>query len=113
MSHMTRARTHDENRFILCGICYRKESELRSFNEVQLEQIKILVDISYNLEDSRFQSVLCRTCAKALSAHTKNPQNPGRKLSLPKYSNLNPPPKLATRQFDGKACPCTVCDIAR
>ena len=113
MSHNTKPGTHEENRSVLCGICFRKQGELRSISENQLLQIHSLVDISYNISDIRFQKVLCRICALALTAHTNNPDKPGRKLMHPKYSNLASPSFHSTRQSESKDCPCTVCEIAR
>ena len=113
MNHNTKPRTHEENRSVLCGICFRKQGELRSISENQLLQIHSLIDSSYNISDIRFQKVLCRMCALALTAHTNNPDKPGRKLMHPKYSNLASPSFHSTRQSESKDCPCTVCDIAR
>ena len=113
MSHSTKPRSHEENRSVLCGICYKKQAELRPITDIQVQQIHALLDSSYSVDDTRFQKVICRVCALALTAHTKNPDNPGRKLFHPKYSNLNPPPVHATRQTEGRGCTCTVCKIAK
>ena len=113
MSHSTKPRSHEENRSVLCGICYKKQAELRPITDIQVQQIHALIDSSYSIDDTRFQKVICRVCALALTAHTKNPDNPGRKLFHPKYSNLNPPPVHATRQTERRGCTCTICKIAK
>ena len=97
---------------MLCGICYKK-ADLRNITDMQLDQLQSLVDRSYSLTDIKFQTVLCKICALALTAHSRNPEKPGRKLLIPKYSNLRPPPTHETRAADGQACPCTVCEIAQ
>ena len=112
---MGKARTHSDNRAVLCGICYRKQNDLRQIKSDQLIQLKTLVDSRYSLSDPRFQSVLCKSCVLALSAHTKNPTNPekGRKLLKPKYENLIPPPVHHTRKSEDQSCPCTVCEMCK
>ena len=68
---MGKARTNSDNRAVLCGICYRKQNDLRQIKSVQLIQLKTLVDSSCSLSDLRFQSVLFKSCVLAHSAHTK------------------------------------------
>ena len=105
-------RSHEENRSILCGICFKKK-DLRNISDTQLRQLQELIDSSYSLTDTHFQKVLCKVCALDLAAHTKNPGNPGRKLLKPKYSSMRFPPVHSTRANDDSSCPCTVCEIAR
>ena len=114
MAHLKRARTHSENRSILCGLCFPKEKDLRLINDTHITQIKSLVNPSYDLSDPKFQKVLCKSCILSLSSHSKNPECPdrGRKLYKPCYDNLMQPPTYNTRTCDGQLCPCTVCKIA-
>ena len=112
MNLVRKARSHTENRKVLCGVCYKK-GDLRPITDNQLSQLKTLVDRSYCLDNVRYQTVLCKVCALALSAHVKKPDNPGRTLLKPKYENLNPPPSHSTRSVDPQSCPCTMCEIAR
>ena len=93
------ATAHNENRVVLCGLCYRKSKDIRKINQNHLLQLQTLVDSRYSLSDARFQTVLCSGCARILAAHTKDPENPerGRKLLKPKYDNLIPPPVHHTR----------------
>ena len=92
-------RSHEEVRVSLCGLCYGR-GELRSISDDQLAQLQQLVYPSYSLSDPRFQRVLCRNCALVLNAHTKNPENPGRKLFIPCYGNMAAPPTYSTRTID-------------
>ena len=108
-------RSHNENREVLCGLCYRKSKDIRKINQNHLLQLQTLVDSRYSLSDARFQTVLCAGCARILAAHTKDPENPerGRKLLKPKYDNLTPPPVHHTRLSVDQFCPCTMCEMAR
>lgn len=112
---MTPPRTHSQNREVMCGICYRKDKNLRKISPDHLIKLQNLVDSRYSLTDPMFQTVLCVTCLSSLSAHSRNPDNPdrGRKLLKPKYVNLTPPPSHNTRGTADQSCPCTVCEIAR
>ena len=105
-------RSHEEVRVSLCGLCYGR-GELRPISDEQLAQLQQLVYPGYSLSDQRFQEVLCRNCALVLNAHTKNPENPGRKLPHPIYQNMTPPPAHSTRSTDDSECECTVCQIFR
>ena len=91
MSHLSRPRNHEESRSAVCGLCFKKQG-LRPITEKQVEQLRNLVVSSFSLSDSKYQKVLCKTCALALSAHTDHPEKPGRKLPKPHYGNLRPPP---------------------
>jgi hypothetical protein len=114
MSNLRRPRTHSENREVLCGLCYRKSKDLRQISQNHLLQLHSFVDSQYSILDPRFQTVLCKGCINALSAHSRNPENPerGRKLLKPKYENLTPPTVHNTRRSDDQSCPCTMCEIA-
>lgn len=112
MSRPVQPRTHQDNRSTLCGICYKKAG-LRNISDVQLGQLRALVDSSYSLTDMKYQTVLCKVCALALTAHTKNPEKPERTLLKPQYVNLRPPPLHETRAAESQICPCTVCEIAK
>ena len=115
MAHLRRPRTHSENREVVCGVCYRKSKDLRKITPLHLSQLTTLVDSSYSLDDSRFQTVLCKSCVLALAANSKTNEKPerGRKILKPAYKNLTPPPAHDTRRTEALPCPCTVCDIAR
>ena len=112
MFFVSKARTHAENRAVLCGVCYKK-GVLRPITETQLTNLQTLLDRSYDLNNERYQTVLCKICSQALSAHVKNPEKPGRTLMKPKYDNLIQAPLHGTRSFDPQDCPCTVCQIAK
>ena len=111
---MPQKRTHSENRAVLCGLCYRKAKDMRLIGPNHLVQIHKLVDVSYDISDSKFQTVVCKSCLLSLSAHTRNPDNPerGRILYKPQYSNLTQPPVYSTRNNEVESCPCTVCKMA-
>ena len=115
MSSMKRPRTHSENRAVVCGLCYKKSKDMRKISANHLNQLHTLVETQYSLEDPRFQTVLCSGCVKVLSVYSKAPDKPeaGRKLRIPIYKNLTPPPAHNTRNSEASPCPCTVCDIAR
>lgn len=104
-------RSHDENRSVLCGLCFRKR-DLRNITDTQLGQLRALVDYNYSLDNIKYQRVLCKVCAMDLTAHDKNPTSPGRKLLKPSYTNLKFPPVYGTRAAEDAACPCTVCEMA-
>ena len=105
-----RPRTHSENREVLCGVCYRKEKNLRKISPTHLLQLQTLVDKRYSLTDEKYQSFLCKSCLLSLSAHSKTDR--GRKLLKPRYDNLTPPPQYNTRNSDDTPCVCTTCQIA-
>lgn len=94
----------------MCGLCFKKQG-LRPITEKQVEQLRNLVISSFSLSDSKYQKVLCKTCALALSAHTDHPEKPGRKLPKPHYENLRPPPPDTRANYE-QPCTCTVCEIA-
>ena len=79
MSLENKPRTHKDNMSVLCGVCY-KGGDLRDITDLQLKQLRNLMESSYNLIEMKFQRVLCRGCTVALTAHNNNPYNPGRKL---------------------------------
>ena len=108
---MPPARSHNDNRSVLCGICFRKR-DLRDITENQLVQLRSIIDPNYDIDDINYQKVLCKICALGLSAHTKDPVNPGRKLLKPVYKNLTFPPVHITRAAADTNCPCTVCEMA-
>ena len=110
MSHLSRPRTHEESRSAVCGVCFKKQG-LRPVTLTQLEQLRNLVDHEYDLDNTNYPKVLCKTCALALSAHNACPENPGRKLLKPRYKNIRSPPP-ETRATADQPCPCTVCEIA-
>ena len=113
MSHTTKSRTHEENRAFLCAVCFKKDKDLRRISDVQVAELKALVDNNFSLENPKYQSVICRGCALALSENMKNPDKPKRKLLKPVYNNLKPPPSHSTRSVDEDCCPCTVCEISK
>ena len=51
---MVKPGTHNENRTVLCGVCYRKQHDLRQISADQLVQLQALVDNQYSLSDFRF-----------------------------------------------------------
>ena len=108
MSHMKKPRTHEENRSVLCGLCFKK-GDLRKITAEQLSQLCVLVYSEYNLNNPKFQLVLCRGCALALSENSKKKEKYGRKLLRPVYSNMRQPPAHMTRSSEDVCCPCTVC----
>ena len=90
---MAPKRSHSQNREVLCGICYRKEKELRKISPSNLVLLQTHVDARYSLTEPRFQTVLCSSCIRTLTELKKNPESPerGRVLKFPKYDNMNPP----------------------
>ena len=115
MSHSKRPRTHSENRAVICGLCYKKSKDMRKISANHVNQLHMLVDSQYSLEDPRYQTVLCSGCVKVLSVYSKahDKTEVGRKLRIPMYKNLTPPPAHNTRNSEASPCPCTMCDIAR
>ena len=105
-------KSHDEVRATLCGLCY-KRGDLRPIKDDQLSQIKKLVNQNYDISDPRFQTVLCTSCVRPLSDHSKNQNNRGRKLYIPDFENMTPPPTHSTRSTDDSDCVCTACQICR
>ena len=55
---MPPARSHNDNRSVLCGVCFRKR-DLRDITENQLVQLKSLIDPNYDIDDIKYQRVLC------------------------------------------------------
>ena len=59
MSHTTKSRTHEENRAFLCAVCFKKDKDLRRISDVQVAELKALVDNNFSLENPKYQSVIC------------------------------------------------------
>ena len=77
--------------------------------------IKTCIDEKYELDDIKYQTVVCKPCLLRLSAHFKDPSNPdrGRVLKIPSYENMTPPLFYKTRLNEDEPCGCTVCQIAK
>ena len=68
-------KTHDEARYCVCTVCFRKQSVLRELSSEIVTQINVLLcdprDPVFDPSETRFPLVICKSCQLALAAHTK------------------------------------------
>ena len=65
------SKCHNDARKSLCCICFRKQQVLRDLKSEIVTLICDLVSDKFDPDDSRFPSVICKTCELALTAHKK------------------------------------------
>ena len=106
----SRARTHNDNRKIICAVSFRKCGGLRVISKEEEFSMKSLPQLRhFSLADEKLPVVICNSCCLAVKAHAHNPLKPQRKLQSPNYEYLTPPSQYSTRSISDLRCQCTVC----
>ena len=113
---MTPSRTHNENRSLVCLICFKKGSSMSTIVGVNLERVLKYFMEDFESCDLKLPNGLCSHCRNILYNHEK-----GKSVLISDpidYSKLSFP--VLTRKYEGvrdigdlKDCPCSICTIAR
>lgn len=102
------ALTHDENRFKVCLLCFRKRKEMFIIQMKLTDHVKSLFE-NYDEADDRIPGALCGSCKRNVS---KMMNGQMQKIEFPDLSIFWHKPK-ATRSRDNMKCDCALCEIAR
>ena len=98
------ARSHDENRKVVCIMCLRKGN--RELTPFLVSKIQNNYKEQFNFDDPRIPQGLCDPCRLALGKCDQ-----GQKVVLPKLFQFETIDiKVHTR---GQDCDCLICDIGR
>lgn len=111
MSRKTKdhARTHEENRDVICLLCLRKKDKMWDIVGPLITEVKNAVNI--NLNDIRYPSAVCSSCK--IIIYKFNKQNSEETtLAVPDYSGFLELP-CVTRSKNKILCDCKLCEIAR
>lgn len=111
MSRKTKdhARTHEENRGVICLLCLRKKDKM--WDIVGPLKIEVKNAVNINLDDIRYPSAVCSSCK--IIIYKFNKQNSEETtLGLPDYSGFLELP-CVTRSKNKILCDCKLCEIAR
>lgn len=111
MSRKTKdhARTHEENRGVICLLCLRKKDKMWDIVGPLITEVKNAVNI--NLNDIRYPSAVCSSCK--IIIYKFNKQNSEETtLAVPDYSGFLELP-CVTRSKNKILCDCKLCEIAR
>ena len=109
-------RTHNENRSLVCLICFKKGSSMKKSVGVALSRVKKYFKEDFDPSNQELPSSICARCRKSLINVEK-----GKPADLDDpidFLRLRFP--VLTRKFGGindlgnlKNCPCSICIIAR
>lgn len=103
------ARTHEENRSIICFICMQKKKQNYSITgSLKGRMVKLC---NYNSADDRLPNVLCVNCKINVIQLTKNDKTDSnsQKIILPDYSHWK---TINTRSMNAGKCKCDLCKLA-
>lgn len=96
-----RRRTHDENRYCVCLLCFGKG---KMINLTENLQTKIKESVpTYNPRNKFLPGVVCTTCKRKIYRGNIIKEHPN-------FSSLNC--KKETSQSNGAQCACNLCEIA-
>ena len=95
---------------VVCGVCVRKPSDVRTINDVDLERILKFHYADYNI--AVMPTVVCSSCRKALRFIDTHGKNAGYSLPEPEYDKLRLPATTTTRQ-QATCCDCSFCQVGR
>ena len=102
------AKTHDQWLTLICGVCKRKEKDLRNITDLILTLIHVHHFVDYSFE--WMPSKVCKSCLNILREIDEKKDQAKRKLPIVNYENMKKPTKK-TRQ--SSQCQCSWCDIGR
>lgn len=104
---MSKARSHEENRRVVCILCFKKSDGIRAVTEKQTKTIRTYFIADYDSSLTFYPSVLCGTCRIVCSQYATG--NFKRTIQLHKYMRSVP---VATRR-NPQRCSCEICETAR
>lgn len=104
---MVKPRSHEENRSVLCILCFTKSKGLRPVTEAQTETIRTYFLVDYNPHFVFYPTGICCTCRIICSQYAIG--NFTRTIQVHKYKRSIP---LATRKTS-QMCSCEICSTAR
>ena len=102
------ARTHDENRNILCLLCFGKSKDMRQITNENRELIERYFIHGYDPDDYRLPSAICSTCRRVLNDYKAG--NFTRRIIMFDHSKLASTRPLRSKFHD--KCDCLICEAA-
>lgn len=100
------AYTHEENRFKVCYMCFKKQKEMfKITNPIKIHIISLTGEF---IEKDSIPAALCSSCRRNLFRDVANKK----KVNSPDFSSF-PPLKKHTRSNLNENCDCRLCEIAR
>ena len=103
------ARSHSENRSLVCIICFNKGKNVISISEEVHRLINNHAIYGYSLDDERLPSGICGTCRLTLMEYDKGIF----KRPLKLYDHSKIAIRYQTRtQTERSKCTCVVCKIS-
>ena len=103
---MVRSKSHEENRHVLCALCFSKSKTLRKITDAQKNIISEYFLSNFKICEADYPDRLCVTCRVVCNQYGAG--NFARKINLHIYSH-----KSSTFTRSNKICCCEVCEAAR
>ena len=102
---------HNDFRGLICGVCWRKEKQMRKIHENSLSLIQEFVFPGYCLKNETLPHSICTSCLKRLNEIKENPSSTENKLPKNDFSSIVEKKNIQTRT--AISCECTFCYIGR
>ena len=104
-------RTHEENREVLCAVCFTKSPNMKTITPKIVTGIQTFVSSEYSSTDDNIPSKICSSCRNKVVALIENPSMVNT-IPKPNYKRVKSP-LPCTRTNADQPSQCSVCLVAR
>lgn len=105
-STMVRPKSHEENRHVVCALCFAKSGTMRKVSELHKNTISEYFISDFKKREADYPDVICGTCRIVCDQYAAG--NFTRKINLHKYEQKS----FAITRSKQK-CSCHICETAR